>query len=172
MQLQEQETFTISGPQLTVLGAAESRLPAPARKKPAAALFLAALALVSVFGLGGLLLMPVLAVTGGPILHSGGNLAVAAYMALIPMFLGYVLFGRGLATVPASTATTVTLTEPAVATLLAVVVVGERLGPLGWAGLLVLAAVLALLALAPPAAAPRPVGVGTSGPAVARCRRY
>ena len=54
MQLQEQETFTISGPQLAVLGAAESRLPAPARKKPAAALFLAALALVSVFGLGGL----------------------------------------------------------------------------------------------------------------------
>ena len=53
MQLQEQETFTISGPQLAVLGAAESRLPAPARKKPAAALFLAALALVSVFGLGG-----------------------------------------------------------------------------------------------------------------------
>ena len=126
----------------------------------------------AVFGLGGLLLMPVLAVTGGPILHSGGNLAVAAYMALIPMFLSYVLFGRGLATVPASTATTVTLTEPAVATLLAVVVVGERLGPLGWAGLLVLAAVLALLALAPPAAAPRPVGVGASGPAVARCRRY
>ena len=42
MQLQEQETFTISGPQLAVLGAAESRLPAPARKKPAAALFLAA----------------------------------------------------------------------------------------------------------------------------------
>ena len=54
MQLQEQETFTISGPQLAVLGAAESRLPAPARKKPAAALFLAALALVSVFGFGGL----------------------------------------------------------------------------------------------------------------------
>lgn len=103
----------------------------------------------SVFGLGGLLLMPVLAMTGAPILDSAGNLAVAGYMALIPMFLGYVLFGHGLTAVPASTATTVTLTEPAIATLLAVLVVGERLEPMGWAGLAVIATVLVILALAP-----------------------
>ena len=103
----------------------------------------------SVFGLGGLMLMPVLLLTGAPILHSAGNFAVAAYMALVPMFLGYVLFGYGLTKVPASTATTVTLTEPAAATLLAVLVVGERLGPLGWAGLLVIGAVLVILAVAP-----------------------
>lgn len=54
MQLEQQETFAITGPQLEVLGRVESKLPAPARKKPAAALFLAALALVSVFGIGGL----------------------------------------------------------------------------------------------------------------------
>ena len=39
MQLEQQETFEITGPQLEVLGRAESKLPAPARKKPAAALF-------------------------------------------------------------------------------------------------------------------------------------
>ena len=35
MQLEQQETFVIHGPQLEVLGAAESKLPAPP-KKPAA----------------------------------------------------------------------------------------------------------------------------------------
>ena len=53
MQLEQQETFEITGPQLEVLGRAESKLPAPARKKPVAALALAALALVSVLGIGG-----------------------------------------------------------------------------------------------------------------------
>lgn len=103
----------------------------------------------AVFGGGGLLLMPVLALTGAPLLTSPGNVAVAAYMALVPMFLGYLLFGYGLTKVPASTATTVTLTEPAIATVLAVLIVGERLSALGWTGLIVIAAVLLILTLAP-----------------------
>lgn len=106
-------------------------------------------AMGSVFGLGGLLLMPVLLVTGAPLLASSQAFAAAAYMALVPMFLGYVLFGIGLSRIPASTATTITLIEPAAATVLAVVVVGERLAPVGWAGLGVLAIVLVILALAP-----------------------
>jgi DME family drug/metabolite transporter len=39
------------------------------------------------------------------------NLYVVGYMMLIPMFLGYVLFGYGLKTVPASKAITLTLSE-------------------------------------------------------------
>src|SRR5665647_3327415 len=66
----------------------------------------------AVFGLGGVLILPVLALTGAPIITSGSNLAVAAYLAIVPMFLGYIFFGRGLATVAASTATTVSLLEP------------------------------------------------------------
>jgi drug/metabolite transporter, DME family len=89
----------------------------------------------AVFGLGGILLLPVLALTGAPIITSGSHLAVAAYLAIVPMFLGYMLFGRGLATVTASTATTVSLLEPAVAALIAVVVLGEHLPPVGWLGL-------------------------------------
>ena len=53
MQLEQQETFRIEGPQLEVFGQAESKLPAPARKRPAAALALVVLALVSVLGIGG-----------------------------------------------------------------------------------------------------------------------
>ena len=86
------------------------------------------------FGLGGILLMPVLIVTGGPLLASWGNAAVGLYMAFVPMFLGYICFGYGLSRVRASTATTLTLIEPVVAAVLAVVIVGERLPALGWIG--------------------------------------
>lgn len=106
-------------------------------------------AMGSVFGLGGLLLLPVLALTGAPLLASTASVTVAAYMALVPMFLGYVLFGYGLTKVSASTATTVTLIEPAVATVLAVVIVGERLPALGWLGLGAIGAALLLLVTAP-----------------------
>ena len=110
----------------------------------------------AVFGGGGLLLMPVLVVTGAPLLATPQAFAVGAYMALVPMFLGYLLFGYGLTKVSASTATTVTLTEPAIATLLAVLIVGEHLGTLGWTGLAVIAVVLVILAVAPTNADQRP----------------
>lgn len=84
-------------------------------------------AMGAVFGLGGLLLVPVLLATGAPLLASWSNASVGAYMALVPMLAGYVLFGWGLAHVPASTATTLSLLEPAVAAVLAVLVVGELL---------------------------------------------
>jgi DME family drug/metabolite transporter len=100
----------------------------------------------AVFGLGGILLLPVLALTGAPIITSGSNLAVAAYLAIVPMFLGYLLFGRGLATVAASTATTVSILEPAVAALIAVIVLGEHLPPIGWLGLGLLFASLVITA--------------------------
>lgn len=53
MQLEQQETFRIEGPQLEVFGQVESKLPAPAKKRPTAALALVVLAAVSVFGIGG-----------------------------------------------------------------------------------------------------------------------
>ncbi|WP_407547784.1 EamA family transporter [Streptomyces sp. Pv4-95] len=102
-------------------------------------------AMGSVFGLGGVLLVPVLLATGAPLLASWPNAAVGAYMALVPMFIGYVLFGWGLAHVPASTATTLSLLEPAVAAVLAVLVVGERLPPLGWGGIALVVGCLAVL---------------------------
>ena len=86
------------------------------------------------FGLGGLLLMPVLAATGAPFFDSAINFSVGAYMALVPMFLGYVAFGQGLSRISASMATTITLFEPVVAAILAVIVVGERLSAASWLG--------------------------------------
>ncbi|WP_225634660.1 DMT family transporter [Streptomyces solaniscabiei] len=102
-------------------------------------------AMGTVFGIGGLLLLPVLALTGAPLLASWSNATVGAYMALVPMFAGYVLFGWGLAHVPASTATTLSLLEPAVAAILAVLVIGERLPPTGWTGIALVITCLAVL---------------------------
>jgi drug/metabolite transporter, DME family len=99
----------------------------------------------AIFGLGGVLLLPVLLLTGAPIVETGRNLAVVAYLALVPMFVGYVLFGRGLSAVSASTATTLSLLEPAVAAVIAVLVLHEALAALGWVGMAILLASLILL---------------------------
>lgn len=53
MQLEQQETFEIKGPQLEVFGEVETKLPAPAKKRSTATAVLVAVALVSVFGTGG-----------------------------------------------------------------------------------------------------------------------
>jgi drug/metabolite transporter, DME family len=105
-------------------------------------------AMGAVFGLGGLVLLPVLLATGSA-LASWPNAAVGAYMAVVPMFTGYLMFGWALARVPASTATTLSLLEPAIATILAVAVVGERLPAAGWAGLTLIAACLITIATPP-----------------------
>ncbi|WP_158773856.1 EamA family transporter [Cobetia sp. L2A1] len=63
-----------------------------------------------------------------------GNTSVAFYMALVPMFLGYNIFGNGLQTVAASKATLLALFEPLVAALLAVTIVGEQIAQLAGHG--------------------------------------
>lgn len=105
----------------------------------------------TVFGIGGLLLMPVLVITGAPLVASWQNMAVGVYMALVPMFAGYVLFGWGLARVSASTATTISLAETLVAAVLAVLVVGEQLPALAWAGAALITGSLFVLTLPAPA---------------------
>ncbi|MEU0626242.1 EamA family transporter [Streptomyces sp. NPDC005989] len=102
-------------------------------------------AMGAVFGLGGLMLLPVLLATGAPLLASWTNAGVGIYMALVPMFTGYVLFGYGLSRIPVSTATTLSLLEPAVAAVFAVLVVGEHLPALGWTGVALVIACLGVL---------------------------
>ena len=53
MQLEQQESFEIKGPQLEVFGEAETRLPAAAKKRPAALAVLAVAIVASVLGIGG-----------------------------------------------------------------------------------------------------------------------
>ncbi len=98
-----------------------------------------------IFGLGSLLLLPTLWITGSNLFEENINLYVVGYMMLIPMFLGYVLFGYGLKTVPASKAITLTLFEPLVAAVFAILLVGEQLAPIGWIGMVLISICLALL---------------------------
>ena len=110
-------------------------------------------AMGATFGIGGVLLMPVLIATGGPFLDSWNNAAVGLYMAFVPMFLGYVCFGYGLSRIETSVATTITLFEPVVAAFLAVVIVGERLSVFGWFGVLLV--IICLICITIPARSQR-----------------
>ena len=105
-------------------------------------------AMGGMFGLGAILLAPVLIVTGAPLLQSGLTIGLSAYLAIGPMFVAYLLFGLGMRTLLSSTATTITLLEPIVATVLAVLIVGERLDVWGWVGFSLVLAAVAVLTLA------------------------
>lgn len=98
-----------------------------------------------IFGFGALILLPTLFFTGSNLFDEPVNLYVVGYMMLIPMFLGYLLFGYALKTISASTATTLTLFEPLVAALFAVLLVGEQLAPIGWVGMVLIFVCLAVL---------------------------
>ncbi len=87
------------------------------------------------FGLAALPLSAVTLGTAAPLVSSALNVGIASYLAIGPMFLAYVLFARALRELRSSTVTVVTLLEPLVATVLAVVIVGERLEATGWLGL-------------------------------------
>lgn len=86
------------------------------------------------FGCAALLLLPSLWITGDNLFSNSTNAFVSLYMAIIPMFLGYLLFGFGLNHVDASKATLITLIEPLVATVLAIVIIGEKFKVIGWVG--------------------------------------
>jgi DME family drug/metabolite transporter len=104
-------------------------------------------AMAGIFVLGSVVLVPALLLIGlGPLTHPQGVL-VLVYLAALPMAGAYLLFGYGLRGMAASTATTLALAEPLVATLLATQVLGEHLGGQAWVGLAVIGAGLVLVAL-------------------------
>lgn len=74
------------------------------------------------------------------------GLVMALWLGLATISVAYVLFTWGLSGLTAATAATLTLGEPLTASVLGIVVLGERLSLLAIAGLVVLAAGLALLA--------------------------
>ena len=93
------------------------------------------------FTLGGLILIPLAAVTGGlafrPTLAALGWLAA---LAAGPTALAYTLYFRGLRGTRASTGALLSLLEPLTATVLSVAFLGNRLSPTGIAGAVLLAA--------------------------------
>lgn len=98
-----------------------------------------------VFGGSALILLPVLVWSRPTWLATPDGALVGAHLAVVTTLIGYLLYGRGLRTTPAPTVATLSLAEPAVATLLGLMVLGERLDATGIAGLTLTGASMAVL---------------------------
>lgn len=92
-------------------------------------------AMGAIFGLGACLLLPTLLASGDNLFVSQTNTLVLIYMAVIPMGVGYIMFGVGLRHINASTANILTLFEPVVAAVIAVLILEEYIPPIGWFGI-------------------------------------
>jgi DME family drug/metabolite transporter len=98
------------------------------------------------FGAGALILLPLALASGFVVSYPVQGWALLAYLGVVPTALGYALFLTGMRTTPATVASILTLMEPLTATVLAWVLFGERLGPLGLIGAALLLGALLLLA--------------------------
>lgn len=108
------------------------------------------------FGGAAVLLVPVLLAGPTGWLLTARGAVVALHLGVITTAVAYLLYARGLRTIPAPVAVTLGLAEPAVAALLALVVLGERLSADAIAGIVLIGIALVVLAVpgrAPPGAA-------------------
>jgi drug/metabolite transporter, DME family len=105
--------------------------------------------MAAVFGVGALLMLPLLAIVPAGGLATPGGLTLVLYLGAIPTALAYVLFARGLERIDASETATLTLAEPLTAAALGVVALGERPGLAAAAGGALVMGGLAVLALRP-----------------------
>lgn len=92
-------------------------------------------AMFRIFTLGAILSTPLLFVGNMHWLITPRGLSMIAWLGLVPTALAYMAYAYGLAKVRASTASTLILAEPATATLLAAMVLGEAINVKGWLGI-------------------------------------
>lgn len=102
-----------------------------------------------VFTVAAAVQLPALVVADWGWLGTGSGRWMVLYLALVPTVLAYALFNRGLTGVDSATASTIGLVEPLVATVLAVLVLDESLGPVQAVGAVLVAAGVLLAARAP-----------------------
>lgn len=102
-------------------------------------------AMGALFGVGAVIAVPVLFLAGTGWLMTPRGLALALWLGIATTFVAYLLFGWGLAHLPVNTVATLTLAEPVGASLLGVLVVGERLDSRAVVGTLLLVVALVLL---------------------------
>jgi DME family drug/metabolite transporter len=101
--------------------------------------------LASSFSIGAVLLLP-FAVTSTWWI-SGRGLVEVVWLGLATTTAAYLLFGLGLRTLQPGHIATLNLLEPVVATVLAVAVLGESLGAVGWVGVVLVVIALAVLGI-------------------------
>ena len=117
------------------------------------------------FALGGLVLLPAAAAAGGVGFTPGPvTLGLLAALGTGPTAVAYTLYFRGLRSAPAGTAALLSLLEPLTGTVLAALILGDRLGPAGITGAVILAAALVLAAVAGQGALSQDGAAGQHGP--------
>jgi drug/metabolite transporter, DME family len=113
--------------------------------------------MAAAFGLGALVLLPILVATTPTWLAHADGIALALFLGIVPTAVAYLLFANGLKHLSASETATLTLAEPLTAGVLGAVVLAESLPPTALAGAgLVLAGLVALAVRPPLVAAPAP----------------
>ena len=101
-----------------------------------------------VMGLAAVLALPILVGQDTSWVTTPRGASVTAWLAVATIVVAYQLLAHGLGGLPAATVSTLTLAEPATATLLGLVVVGERLTWTGLAGIVAITLGLVVLARA------------------------
>lgn len=92
------------------------------------------IAIAVVFTISAVMLMPfIFLFESNGIMTKSGIISIL-YIGLVTTSIGYFLYSLGLKKIPSSSATTLALTEPLIATLLGVFVVGEYLSLTAWSG--------------------------------------
>ena len=104
--------------------------------------------LAYMFGVAALVLLGITITIGSAVPTESAVWLGAIYLALVPTLLSYLLYVRGLQTITATTAATLSLCEPLTSTLLAVAILGEQLRLLAWVGAGLLFGSLVLFSLA------------------------
>jgi DME family drug/metabolite transporter len=103
--------------------------------------------MAALFGVGAILLTPVLVLGDVAWAATPGGVAMALWLGAVPTAVAYLLFARGLRHLPANEVATLTLGEPVTAALLGAVVLGERPGAAALVGIVLILAGLAVLAV-------------------------
>ena len=106
-----------------------------------------------VFSLGAVMLSPLLFTQRIDWAFTPRGAAVILHLGLLATALAYLLYGRGLALLPLSTAVTLSLAEPLTAGILGVALLGEKMTALSFAGVALIFSGLVVLAARRPAAA-------------------
>lgn len=88
----------------------------------------------AIFTLAALFTIPVLIWGDFKWLREAQGLMVALHLGVVTVGLAYLLFARGLARIPVTTAATLSLAEPLTAALLGIFLLGERLSAASWFG--------------------------------------
>ena len=101
-------------------------------------------ALAASFSIGAVILLPFLILDGAWMFSTRG-FVLALWLGFAATTLSYVMFGVGITHLPPGIVATMLLSEPAVATVLGVVVLDEPMGVRGWIGCALIALGLTLV---------------------------